>query len=207
MTKIYEATNLQKYYGAQLALNLDHFSLDAGQALVVEGPNGSGKSTFLRLLAFLEQPTSGTLRYFGSSAPRQECTLLLQEPWLFHETVFANVVLGLKLRGQKANLTTRYQNAMTSAGFAEPQLFAKRKPTALSGGEKQRVALASRLILNPKVLLLDEPTAHVDRASSRHIIQALLMARGKGATIICATHEPELAESLHAIRMSMPKAM
>lgn len=205
MTPLYEANSLRKAYGRETVLDIPHFALAAGENLVLEGPNGSGKSTFLRLLAFLEPPTSGNLRYLPSPLPRQECSLLLQEPFLLHETVFTNVTLGLNLRGIKTNLQERYQEAMHSAGFENPQIFAKRPPHSLSGGEKQRAALAARLILHPRVLLLDEPTAHVDSRSAGHIITALLKAAEEGTTIVCATHDPLLADKLHARRMSMRK--
>lgn len=205
MKPIYQARNLKKYYGKFLALDLPEFTLLEGQTLVLEGANGSGKSSFLRLLAFLEEPSSGSLRYYGSKEPRKECTLLLQEPWLLHESVFNNVVLGLKLRGIRANLKNLYNSAMVSAGFLEPELYARRKPFALSGGEKQRVALASRLILKPAVLLLDEPTAHVDRESAKRIINALIATSKQGTTVICASHDRMLAQSLHAEIMTMVK--
>lgn len=205
MTLLYELKDVKKYYGDMLALDIPRLDIPQGGALVLEGANGSGKSTLLRLLAFLEEPTSGVLHYNGSSRPREECTLLLQEPWLFHETVFRNVVMGLRLRGDRVNLEEKYRQAMFSAGFTDPENFARRRPTALSGGEKQRVALAARLILNPQVLLLDEPTAHVDSASGRHIIKALLEAHQKGTVIICSTHDKNLSSGLAAPVLTMIK--
>lgn len=205
MSLIYEARNLKKYYGQSLVLDMPEFALSKGAALTLEGANGSGKSTFLRLLAFLEEPTSGQLAFLGEGEPRRHCALLLQEPWLLRLSVFANVVLGLKLRGIRANLGQKYRAAMLDAGFEEPDLFARRKPAALSGGEKQRVALAARLILEPEVLLLDEPTAHVDTQSGRHILGALRKARERGTTIVCATHDEELAKAIDASTLKMRK--
>lgn len=198
MTPLFELRDVKKYYGPMLALHISHLVIMKGGALVLEGPNGSGKSTLLRLLAFLEEPTAGTVSFFGGPEPRKECTMLLQEPWLLHETVFHNVCLGLKLRGIHKNLAEKYEQAMLQAGFANPSAYARRKPHALSGGEKQRVALASRLVLNPSCLLLDEPTAYVDTASSIHITQALLNAHKNGMTIVCATHDRKLSQSLAA---------
>lgn len=189
MTLIYAARNLKKYYGSKLVLDLDNFALSKGEILILKGPNGGGKSTFLRLLAFLEKPSSGTLQFFGGAEPRRECSLLLQEPWLMRSSVYANVILGLKLRGIRENLKDKYRTAMKAAGFKYPEDFEKRLPSALSGGEKQRVALAARLILNPSVLLLDEPTAYVDSESEKYIMKAFLAAHAGGATIICATHD------------------
>lgn len=205
MNLLYQGENIKKYYGKNLVLDIPRFSLAKGAALVLEGANGSGKSTFLRLLAFLEAPSSGFLSFPSSPQPRLECTLLLQEPWLLHETVFTNVTLGLKFRGIKINLKQKFIQAMNWTGFANPEEFSSRKPQHLSGGEKQRVALASRLIFNPAVLLLDEPTAHVDAASAKHIIKALAHAKEAGTTIICATHDLELGKKLGAQRMLMVK--
>lgn len=204
MSFAYEATSLCKYYGAHLALSVAAFRIDHGSAVVLTGPNGSGKSTLLRLLAFLEAPTTGELRYSGSE-PRRECTLLLQEPWLLHATVFNNVVLGLKLRGDRAGLSEKYTTAMRACGFADPGAFASRRPHTLSGGEKQRIALASRLVFEPKVLLLDEPTAYVDSKSSRSIMQTLCKIREQGITIVCATHDPDLVSALDATTIRLAR--
>ena len=120
------------------------------------GRNGSGKSTLLRMLAFLEKPSSGLLNYLGGPEPRREVTLLLQNPYLLKCSVFDNVTLGLRLRGDRENLPARYAEAMRAAGFADPQAMASRYSSQLSGGERQRISLASRIILKPRVLLLDE---------------------------------------------------
>lgn len=205
MNLVYEARELKKYYGPTLVLDIPEFALQKGAALTLEGANGSGKSTFLRLLAFLEEPTSGYLGFFGKGEPRRQCSLLLQEPWLLRFSVFTNVVLGLKLRGIRENHEQKFRQAMLDAGFENPQSFAGRKPQALSGGEKQRVALAARLIFEPEVLLLDEPTAHVDSQSARHIILALRKARERGMTIICATHDEALANAIGASTLKMRK--
>lgn len=205
MSLIYEGQGLCQLYGGEPVLKIDYFSLEKGECLALMGSNGSGKSTFLRLLAFLEKPSQGTLKYLGGAAPLQECTLLLQEPWLMHESVFRNVTLGLQLRGMRLNLPEIYDKAMRAAGFEKPEIFEKRRPHALSGGEKQRVALASRLALNPVVLLLDEPTAYVDKASAACIAAALRAEHEKGVTIICATHNPDLAKVLGANIMLMKR--
>lgn len=204
MKLVYAATHLRKYYGGRLALNLPEFELGRGEAVVLTGANGSGKSTLLRLLAFLESPSSGELQFFGSQdAPRRQITLLLQEPYLFKDTVMRNVTLGLILRGQRNGLAKAYEAAMRKAGFQEPSLFAARRPNQLSGGEKQRVALASRLILEPLALLLDEPTSNVDAASGRAIIAALAAFRANGGSLVCATHDPSLVSSLHAREIAL----
>ncbi len=122
MSLLFEAVNLRKDYGDLTALFLPAFQLECGEAITVTGPNGSGKSTLLRLLAFLELPTSGSLRYFGDNKfPRREVTLLLQEPWLMRSSVFANVTLGLRLRGQKGNFGQEFERVMLQTGFQKPE--------------------------------------------------------------------------------------
>ena len=148
----------------------------------------------------LEKPSSGVLDYFGGADPRREVTLLLQSPYLLKCTVFENVTLGLRLRGDSHDLPSRYAEAMRAAGFAEPEAFASRYSSQLSGGERQRISLASRIILKPRVLLLDEPTAHVDAASERMILGTVKACLEQGTTVICATHDRQLFSDFPSVR-------
>jgi tungstate transport system ATP-binding protein len=159
------------------------------------GPNGSGKSTLLRLLGLIERPAMGQILFNGRSiAPfsneaRFQITLLPQEPFLMKRSVFKNVSYGLKLRRNKNDLVDRVNEALSLVGLASED-FIGRSWYALSGGEAQRVALAARLALKPKVLLLDEPTAAVDVASAELIKEASLRARQDwGTTLIIASHD------------------
>ena len=200
---LYEARNLVQRYNGREALNIQYLAIEEGEAVFLTGPNGCGKSTLLRLLAFLERPAGGVLRYAGAAEGRKEATLLLQDPYLLHMSVFDNVVLGLKLRNQKAGLRQVFESCMRAAGFDDPWNFAERGPRELSGGERQRVALASRLALRPRVLLLDEPTANVDAASARALAQAVKNCKIEGITVVCATHDPALLRAVdaHEIRL------
>ena len=104
-------------------------------------------------------------------------------------SVFDNVAYGLKIRGDNREIRSRVSKVLEQVGL-EPENFARRKWTALCGGEAQRVALAARLILKPNVLLLDEPTANVDAHSARLIRKASLKAREEwGTTLVVATHD------------------
>lgn len=197
MSLLYEGHNLTQVYQGRTALHLTEFSLQRGEVLALTGPNGSGKSTLLRLLAFLEKPASGELSYHGKSTdPRREVTLLLQEPYLLQESVFRNVTLGLELRKEKKDFQTAFQTVMHAVGFENPEEMGKRSSKALSGGEKQRVALASRLILNPVVLLLDEPNSNVDARSAKAIVSAVKSCRDSGTTVVYATHDRNLLQAL-----------
>ena len=189
---IYELENLLCYYKNRLALDIPHLSIERGSTVGLVGRNGSGKSTLLKVLSFL-QPYEGTLKFCGLTNPnkneKRKATLLLQEPFLLRRSVFENVAYGLRLRRAPAcEIKTKAEEALASVGL-KPEKFARRQWYALSGGESQRVALASRLVLQPEVLLLDEPTANIDEDSSILISNVLLNAKKSGTTIIIASHD------------------
>ena len=201
-TALYEAHNLVQRYNGREALNVPHLAIGQGETVFLTGPNGCGKSTLLRLLAFLERPAAGVLRYAGAADGRKEATLLLQDPYLLHMSVYNNVLLGLKFRNHckdhTAGMRQIFESCMKAAGFDDPWKFADRGPRELSGGERQRVALAARLALRPRVLLLDEPTANVDAASARALAVAIQTCKANGITVICATHDPALLRAIDA---------
>lgn len=203
---LYEARNLVQRYNGREALNIQYLAIEEGEAVFLTGPNGCGKSTLLRLLAFLERPAAGELRYAGGAEGRKEATLLLQDPYLLHMSVFNNVALGLKFRNQTGELRQVFERCMQAAGFDDPWNFADRGPRELSGGERQRVALASRLALRPRVLLLDEPTANVDAASARAIALAVRNSTAEGMTVVCATHDPALLRAIDAREIKLGAA-
>jgi tungstate transport system ATP-binding protein len=191
---IYEITSLKHSYSGKTALEIDHFAVHPASIVGFLGPNGSGKSTLLRLLGLIERPTEGKVLFNGrpaepfSDEARFLITLLPQEPFLMKRSVFKNVSYGLELRGNSMDVVGRVNEALSLVGL--PADFARRPWYALSGGEAQRVALAARLALKPKVLLLDEPTASVDAASAQLIMEASLRARRElGTTLIVASHD------------------
>lgn len=196
---LYRLEAVGMHYGGKEVLAIPALEIQEGGFHFLTGPNGSGKTTLLRLLAFLHPPASGTLYYSGgrvdwrdrSLVPlRREATLLHQSPYLFDGTVFSNVAYGLKVRGMES-LThgERVGKALEMVGL---EGFEGRKARALSGGEMQRVALARALVLKPRVLLLDEPLANVDRSSAEVIGGVIAGLPGHGTTVIMATHAPEL---------------
>jgi tungstate transport system ATP-binding protein len=189
---IYELENLRCSYKDRLALDIPYLAIERGSSIGFVGRNGSGKSTLLRVLGFL-QTYEGTIKFCGNINPnrneKRKTTLLLQESFLLRRSVFENVAYGLRLRHTPYDeIKTRTKEALTSVGL-EPEHFAHRQWNALSGGESQRVALASRLVLKPEVLLLDEPTASIDEASSILINSVLMKVKEKGTTIIIASHD------------------
>lgn len=192
---LYQLKAVQQRYGDLLALDIDEFLIHQGTILGLAGPNGSGKSSLLRLLAFIDTPACGEMRYNGTRvhasghSVRLEATLLSQENYLLRRSVRENVLYGLKVRKDWTDHERRLAEALNWVGLPV-QSFAHRQWYELSGGEAQRVALAARLILKPRVLLMDEPTANVDAASSLLIKNASLMARAKwGTTLVIAAHD------------------
>jgi len=200
-TAAYELIDLTHYYGGHPALSLRHLAIrDCGVTGIV-GPNGSGKSTLLKILAFLITPTRGRMLFRGKPAPspaagRKEATLLLQQTYLLKRSVFENVAYGLKVRGDTAGLEARVREALEMAGLA-PDVFIRRQWRELSGGEARRVALASRLALRPRILLLDEPTGNLDKNSSQRIKEAALtVGKGWGTTLVIASHDMNWLETV-----------
>ena len=191
---LYHLENLTQAYRDRTVLDVDRLNIEVQTITGLIGPNGSGKSTLMRILAFLEKPAAGRVTFQGQPLSqvsldlRREVTMLSQEPYLLKRSVQANVSYGLKIRGM-SDTQHPVRQALEKVGL-DPARFSQRSWRELSGGEAQRVALAARLVLKPKVLLLDEPTANVDRESSELILRAVLDARNQwGTTLIIISHQ------------------
>lgn len=208
---LYTLCRIRHYYGSKKVLDIDEFSIPAGSILGLSGPNGSGKTTFLKLLAFAMAPSRGEIRFNGrreypmSARVRARVTLMPQTPYLLKRSVLENVVYGLKIRKDTQKLKQRAARALAAVGLDFDE-FHNRVWHQLSGGEAQRVALAARLILEPRALLLDEPVASVDAESARLIRQASLAARDKwGCTLIIVSHDRAWLNACADTRVSMEK--
>ena len=192
----YHIKHLEHCYNSHPVLTIDELSIQPASITGLIGPNGSGKSTFLKLLAFIEAPVSGQIHFrgkplepFADIVKEERVTLLTQEPYLLKRSVAENIGYGLKVRGDTDRLTERLEQALEWVGL-DAGTFLKRPWYELSGGEAQRVALAARLVLKPRVLLLDEPTANVDADSAWLIKDASLKARQEwGTTLVVASHD------------------
>jgi len=203
-TTAYELRQLSFRYGAHEALRVERLSIAAGQVTAVVGANGAGKSTLLRLLAFLEAPAGGTIGYFGRDttaadrgALRRRVGLVPQNPYMLHTSVSANVEIGLKLR----RIDREERRARVEAALEELRLagLARRPARELSGGEAQRVALARILVLEPEVLLLDEPFTHLDRGAGTDLERLLgRIAEHRSQTVVFTTHDRVRAQALSA---------
>jgi tungstate transport system ATP-binding protein len=195
-TSLYRITNLvYRYENGRFLLRIPEFTISRGASVGIVGPNGGGKTTLLKILALLAEPGEGAVYFDGtnidkaSNEMKRSVTMLLQEPYLLKRTVFENVAYGLKVRNEKVGLREKVHRALALVGLP-PEEFARRRWHQLSGGEAQRVALASRLILNPRVLILDEPTASVDQRSAVLIKEAINAMRDQfNTTLIVASHD------------------
>jgi len=191
---VYDLAGISKRYGNRTVLELDTLSIQKGEILALVGPSGAGKSTLLRLLALLEPPTSGTLRFMGSEASgarplpislRRQIAMVFQRPLLLNRSVQANVAYGLQLRGEQHH-QAKVHAALTKLGLAD---LAKQNTRTLSGGEAQRVSLARAMVLDTEVLLLDEPTANLDPYNVNLMENAIRsMNRDHHKTIVMVTH-------------------
>lgn len=194
---MYELKKIVKDYGGGPVLDIDEMKVSEGGICAVVGPNGAGKTTLLRILGLLTEPSQGSLFYRGCLVSefsskeklmaRRQMGMVLQNPFMFNDTVFENVAYGLRLRSlERDEIKERVNRTLKFVGM---DFLAARRATALSGGEKQRVALARALALEPQVLLLDEPTASLDPASVETIERLIQKAVDDlGATVVVVTH-------------------
>ncbi len=210
MAPLFELTQVRQDYAGKTVLFVDRLEIEARTLLGIRGPNGSGKSTLLRLLSFIEAPAQGKIHFKGTPAGperenlRRRVTLLTQSPYLLKRSVLANVTYGLKLRNAE-NREEKGKEALEMVGLPAKD-YASRKWYELSGGEAQRVALASRLVLRPEVLLLDEPTANLDEESTEIIRQAAFQARDEwGAAVILVSHDEEWLASVSQRTLRLKK--
>lgn len=191
---IYHLQNVRKDYSDRSVLQVDELDIYQGEVFALVGPSGAGKSTLLRLLNFLESPTQGTIHFekteFSATRDmpvdiRRKVTTVFQNPMLLNRSVWANVHYGLKLRGLRDS-SARIQAALDNVGMLE---FAEKRARFLSGGEAQRVALARAIVLQPEVLLLDEPTANLDPYNIGVIEETVAeLNRRQGTTVVLVTH-------------------
>lgn len=205
----FDLENVTFAYDRQIALNDITLQIGAGEQVALLGANGSGKSTLLRVLGALAFPASGRFRFFGQDITedylrldepffqfRRRVGIVFQNPdvQLFNASVFDEVAFGpLHLRWPKEQVRDKVEQTLVSFGIAD---LRHRAPHRLSGGEKKRVAIASVMVTDPDVFLLDEPTAALDPASHESILDLLASWRGTGRTVITATHELDTVERL-----------
>ena len=193
-----ELVGLVKRFGDAVAVDGIDVEIASGEFYSLLGPSGCGKTTTLRMIGGFERPTEGAIRVDGMDVAhvppeKRPINTVFQSYALFpHMSVWDNVAFGLRFAsGDKASRRTRVGNALE---LVQLTALAKRKPHELSGGQQQRVALARALVLEPRVLLLDEPLGALD-AQLRKALQRELSAlhREVGVTFVYVTHDQEEA--------------
>ncbi len=208
-TPLFELRDVCFDYDGIPALRKLSLEINRGERLSLLGANGSGKSTLLRLLDGLCSPSQGSLRFDGQQLTpqllqrdnfalpfRRRVALVFQNPdvQLFNPTVFDEIAFApLQLGWSKEQVVSRVEQTLE---YMRLTTLSDRPPYRLSGGEKKRVALASVLVLDPEVLLLDEPTATLDPRSQSQIIDLIQDWKGSSKTVVSATHQLEIVEDI-----------
>jgi tungstate transport system ATP-binding protein len=188
-------------HGSSTVLRL-HFAVHVGEVVVVIGPNGAGKSTLLRVMGLLQRPSSGSVYFHGeqataknSLAMRRHMASVFQEPLLLDGTVYDNAALGLKLRGfRRDEIEKKLRPWLKRLGIDH---LTERRARTLSGGEAQRTSLVRGLVLDPSLLLLDEPFAALDAPTRETLLLDLREILAEtGITAVMVTHDLKEAAAL-----------
>ena len=189
-----------KAHAGKSLLDVGPLELAAGDLIVLTGDNGSGKTTLLKVLAGLEHADRLRLRFDGLEATaqgyprelRRAIVYVHQHPYLFNTSIADNIRYGLRLRAlPEGERERRVSDAIAWAGVGHLLAI---EPRRLSGGEKQRVALARAKVLEPRVLLVDEPTANLDTQARVQVIELLRKTATGDNCVVVACHDRELIE-------------
>lgn len=195
----------KKFGAGDTALSDISFDVANGEFIFVVGPTGSGKTTLFRLIIRETIPSQGKIKVDDvdiASLPKKSVASLRKKigvvfqdlKLLMDRTIAENVALPLSVSGIKAEeAKTKVEEILRQVGVLE---HSQKFPVQLSGGELQRVAIARALVLNPDILLADEPTGNLDAATSWEIVKLLTDINKKGTTVVMATHNADIVKSL-----------
>lgn len=209
VTPLVEVEGLHVHFGAARAVDGASLQVAPGEVLALVGESGSGKTTLIRAIQGLQKPTSGEIRVEGESidtkAKRPIQTIfenpavqmVFQDPTGAlnpRQTIYEIVAEGLRIHGQPQDETDRVAGALSRAGLRPPERFFQMYPHEISGGQRQRVVIAGAMVMQPRLLLADEPVASLD-ASIRGEILALMrqLVDDTGLAILVVTHDLGLA--------------
>jgi putative ABC transport system ATP-binding protein len=193
-----------------LALKRVNFQIQREQVIAIMGPSGSGKTTLLNMIGLLDRPTKGKILFDGLDVSRLNDKTLAnlrntKLGFVFQTfnlvnrlSVFENVELPLIPRGIPRGVRAKMVlEAITKVGGDKSWL--PKKPNQLSGGQQQRVAIARAIVGKPVVVLADEPTGNLDRASAKVVVETFLNLNKAGHTVVVVTHDPEVANCMDKI--------
>ena len=193
----------KQYSPEAIALREISLTINKGELVYLAGPSGAGKSTLLKMIAAIERPTAGNVLVNGqdigqlkkASVPylRRNLGLIFQQQRLLTDrSVLANTMLPLLVIGAaRAEAEQRARAALDRVGLAAR---AHARPQELSGGEQQRVAIARAIVNRPQIILADEPTANLDRASANKVLDALRAFQAAGVTCLISTHDEQVLD-------------
>ena len=204
MKHIVEIKGLKKEYDGKTVLHIDDLKLENEKINVIIGPSGAGKSTMLQILNGIESPSEGVVIFDGEEikkgrkvalATRRKMSMVFQKPVLFNSTVYENVACPLKLRKVPPKLINESVNdILRLVGLSDK---ARQRALTLSGGEAQRIAVARSIVTQPKVLLMDEPTANLDPANVELIEKVIeFTTTAYKSTVVIVTHNMYQAKRL-----------
>lgn len=190
--------NIEKYYGEKKVLDISKLEIHQGKITGITGPNGSGKSTMLNIISNMDCDYKGNISFnhkkFDNDI-RSNMTFVFQKPYLFRRNVYDNIAYPLKLR--KIDREIGRERVHKVIKDLEIEDLIDKKGHKLSGGESQKVALARALVIHPKLLLLDEPTANIDPESTKIIEREILnFNKNTNATVVIITHNIEQSKRI-----------
>jgi len=197
-----ELRDIQVRRSGRLILDVPKLEIRRGELLGLIGPNGAGKTTLAMVLALLERPSAGSIAFHGNTVDwhgdllslRRHTAMMLQEPLLFDTTVFENVATGLRFRGAASTeIRERVETWLQRIGITH---LARRPARTLSGGEAQRTSLARALVLEPELLILDEPFRAVDPPTREELLVDALPHLRAGLTTVLISHDHDEAFSV-----------
>lgn len=204
MTEIFRVEGLEVSRGGKPILRGLNFSINKGEIFAILGPSGAGKTTLLRVLSCLDRPSKGRIYFKGIDLLetggkrflnlRRRMAMVFQEGEVFDARVFDNVAYGLRIRGvDEEEIRRRVKNVLEIVGLGG---YEDRYARSLSGGEKQRLTFAMATVVNPEVLLFDEPTANLDPLNEAVVDEIIRRINSLGITIVLATHKQSEALTL-----------